>query len=76
MTFIEGVVFKDRTPPSKNHRRWYPTHADIRNILGAAKSADGRDPNDLQNLEIYCEVLEKQTTHHSVLFLEYVKLNT
>ena len=52
--FVKQDLFCGENPPSETSRRYYPTDADIRNVLNASRSGERKSPDDQLNLEAKC----------------------
>ena len=55
-TYTKNELFHGEDPPSEFSRRYYPTDADIRNILYTSWIGERKAPDDQINLEIKCRV--------------------
>ncbi|XP_072315590.1 uncharacterized protein [Eucyclogobius newberryi] len=68
-SYVKEELFRGVAPPGRKYRRWFPTHADIRNILSAARSAERQEvPHDQQHLESFCQDLQKNAPDDAVFF--------
>jgi hypothetical protein len=54
-SFVKDELFHGEDPPPELSRRYYPTDADIRNILYTSRIGDQKAPDDQINLEIKCK---------------------
>ena len=53
--FVKQELFRGEDPPPELSRRYYPTDADIRNILYATQIGARKAPDDQINLGIKCK---------------------
>ena len=61
--FVKNDLFRGEDPPPESSRRYYPTDADIRNILYSSRIGDRKAPDDQINLEIKCKEWQESNPH-------------
>ena len=71
-TYVKNELFHGQDPPSEFSRRYYPTDADIRNILYTSRIGERKAPDDQINLEIKCK--EWQETNPDDFIFYRVKI--
>ena len=71
--FVTEVLFKDKEPPEKSNRRFYPTQKDIRNHYNLAFSKRKLAKLDQENVSCLVEKsLESSNLGDKMLFRPYV----
>ena len=67
-TFVKNDLFRGEDPPPESSRRYYPTDADIRNILYSSQIGDRKAPDDQMNLEIKCKEWQESNPHDFLFY--------
>ena len=75
-TYVKNELFNGRDPPSEFSRRYYPTDADIRNILYTSRVGERKAEDDQENLELKCKEWQELDPEDFIFYRVTVKSNT
>ena len=67
-TFVRTELFHGEDPPPEFSRRYYPTDADIRNILYTSRMGEKKAPDDQINLGIKCTEWREQNPDDFIFY--------
>ncbi len=68
ITFVKTELFRGEDPPLEFSRRYYPTDADIRNILYTSRIGDRKAPDDQTNLGIKCTLWQEENPDDFIFY--------
>jgi hedgehog interacting protein len=72
-SFVKDELFHGEEPPPELSRRYYPTDADIRNILYTSRIGARKAPDDQINLEIKCKDWQESNPEDFIFYrVKYV----